>query len=731
MADQYVTPEQMLEMEALETRMNEEFVQFDTNVGEITVINNRSTLVKSDITSLIEAITTNVPIIKPDINNQKSSIDSQLLKIETLKSQLEYLNPSLVYVYKFTMGGTYNKVYPIAWRHKEGIDLRVVCIRGINQNQDLFTGDEIPPGLVFDLEERVFDRQNDKIGYFRVNRIEQLNSDCLFLLSDKMFSATNPGMEIEDYNYQSNSYSGFYLRGALSYTIVTNDKDAILSIQDCVELSQLSSPLYVWDDEAPQVEPIAAMYNPETADGHYRVSWDASQTPEVTYILEMATTSEFLPGDVQEIYEGDLAAYTFMDSRPGTFYFRIKAVRDWYDDSDWTICENPTQVIKISPKPANLIVPGNTTTGIYNLFWSGVSETGFKYELEEATDGEFTTDVVNHGIIEATEFRLVKNELQNGVYFYRIRTVSSNNWEPSEWVTGLNSCRVEITNGDIAKILGGTEAKITTEKLSISTGTNSESSGNLIESVSDSAACSNGTLDNAVITGGSSSDALQMILLSTDITSLSPRNITTRPYLSAISSRTGDIGVATGGGDDSSIRSDREAIVISTGVDGTGSGQLAQPTNRMSSVDNGELSVALVCGSNNNTQKPQRFIIGTSAVAEEIGVLSIPIINGSAGSTGRNDLGVMSGGNAYVTNLTTARVVVSTAAGSTLYGTLSNGQSFHTTTTNGIGDIGMVSGGDNIKTALQRMVISSNALHALHIGSLRTGRSHLTSTSNG
>ncbi len=70
-------------------------------------------------------------------------------------------------------------------------------------------------------------------------------------------------------------------------------------------------------------------------DGSYTVSWGSSSTSGVTYELEEATNSSFTSG-LRKAYSGTLTsvAMTGRVSRT-TYFYRVKATRSGYNDSEW------------------------------------------------------------------------------------------------------------------------------------------------------------------------------------------------------------------------------------------------------------------------------------------------------------------------------------------------------------------------------------------------------------
>jgi uncharacterized repeat protein (TIGR02543 family) len=80
-------------------------------------------------------------------------------------------------------------------------------------------------------------------------------------------------------------------------------------------------------------------------DGNYVVSWGASSTSNVTYILEEASDASFGSG-LRIAYSGSSTSATITGRASGsTYYYRIKATRTGYNDSGWRIGSNGCAIL--------------------------------------------------------------------------------------------------------------------------------------------------------------------------------------------------------------------------------------------------------------------------------------------------------------------------------------------------------------------------------------------------
>ena len=83
------------------------------------------------------------------------------------------------------------------------------------------------------------------------------------------------------------------------------------------------------------------------SDGSYTVSWGASSTSSVTYVLEEATNSSFSSG-LRTAYSGSSTSTTITGRSSGaTYYYRVKATRSGYNDSAWRTGSNGCTVLSL------------------------------------------------------------------------------------------------------------------------------------------------------------------------------------------------------------------------------------------------------------------------------------------------------------------------------------------------------------------------------------------------
>ena len=73
--------------------------------------------------------------------------------------------------------------------------------------------------------------------------------------------------------------------------------------------------------------------------GNYTINWGSSSTSGVTYFLEEATNSTFT-SDLRTAYTGSNLSASITGRSDGTYYYRVKATKDGYEDSEWEVGGN-------------------------------------------------------------------------------------------------------------------------------------------------------------------------------------------------------------------------------------------------------------------------------------------------------------------------------------------------------------------------------------------------------
>ena len=140
----------------------------------------------------------------------------------------------------------------------------------------------------------------------------------------------------------------------------------------------------------PVVAPPAAIVVPATGGTEgSTVSWTASPSTNVTYILEEANNPAFTGSS--QIYSGpNLGRLITGKANGSSWYYRVKAYLYGYAASAWKV-SGKVPVLTSAGKPGSITVPASDADGSYVVQWTASATAGVTYILEEATDSSFTT----------------------------------------------------------------------------------------------------------------------------------------------------------------------------------------------------------------------------------------------------------------------------------------------------------------------------------------------------
>ncbi len=150
----------------------------------------------------------------------------------------------------------------------------------------------------------------------------------------------------------------------------------------------------------------------EESAGTARLEWGA-EGEMLEYVLERAASPDFAEPEV--VFEGRSTSWTAPTDRPGTYYFRVRAISDG-GPGPWS---EPQQVVVTMPPPATpslAPVSYGYTYGEYYLRWQPVTRADY-YELEERlAESEEEPRIIR---VEDASYHVEGQEV--GHYVYRVR----------------------------------------------------------------------------------------------------------------------------------------------------------------------------------------------------------------------------------------------------------------------------------------------------------------------
>ena len=192
------------------------------------------------------------------------------------------------------------------------------------------------------------------------------------------------------------------------------------------------------------VAPATISVPSQNSTGAFTISWTASTTDNVTYILEEATNSTF-SSNLRQAYSGSALNTTITGKNNGTYYYRVMAVRSLYNESSWTNGNNGCQVTLtplICVAPATISVPSQNSTGSFSISWTASTTDNVTYILEEATNSSFSSNL--RQAYSGTALNTTITGRDPATYYYRVKAVRTL-YTDSSWANGNNGCLVTRT----------------------------------------------------------------------------------------------------------------------------------------------------------------------------------------------------------------------------------------------------------------------------------------------
>ena len=214
--------------------------------------------------------------------------------------------------------------------------------------------------------------------------------------------------------------------------------------------SDLTASLtFTLDTMAPDIPALVQPWNATyVSDNIPFLEWSTpTDASTVHYQLQVASDSgfsslvlykKFLVASWYTLTAGD-ALYHSEALSDGTCYWRVKAIDNAGNESDWTASRTFT-VDTVAPEMPTLIYPANgkvTTDNVPQLGWSDVTDpSGVTYELQIASDSGFSSVVLDRSGLGVSEYTLTGGEaLLDAKYYWRVKAVDKAGNE-SDWTSG-------------------------------------------------------------------------------------------------------------------------------------------------------------------------------------------------------------------------------------------------------------------------------------------------------
>ncbi|MBL0225459.1 MAG: transcription factor [Geobacteraceae bacterium] len=193
--------------------------------------------------------------------------------------------------------------------------------------------------------------------------------------------------------------------------------------------------------------PLSISVPTSSVTGSYNISWAASTTPGSTYILQEATSPDFLQNLVETVGATSPVAYTGKAS--GTYYYRVKAQAAGFFDSGWTSGVNgcvvavPANSVSLIPRVTSpqlinssiifdaLVVGGDAGPYEYRFrYRSAVAGTPYIIAQDYSTETTFTWNTAALGlpagtyniVVDVRHVGSTNFEAQN-ILYYTLNTI--------------------------------------------------------------------------------------------------------------------------------------------------------------------------------------------------------------------------------------------------------------------------------------------------------------------
>ena len=170
------------------------------------------------------------------------------------------------------------------------------------------------------------------------------------------------------------------------------------------------------------------------SNGSYTVSWGASATAGVSYILQEAANSAFSTG-LRTAYRGSALSASITGRAQGAkYYYRVRAIKSGYTTSSWRVsggCAVPGTLVAT---PASIKVPATDADGAYTVKWGASATAGVSYTLQEARNSVFSVGLRTAYSGSALS-AAITGRASGKKYYYRARARKSG-YTTSGWRVG-------------------------------------------------------------------------------------------------------------------------------------------------------------------------------------------------------------------------------------------------------------------------------------------------------
>ncbi len=171
-------------------------------------------------------------------------------------------------------------------------------------------------------------------------------------------------------------------------------------------------------------QPSNLTVTPTSSNGAIALSWVASNTPSVTYVIEMSNDGG---SSYMGVYQGNGLSATVNVGSDGTFSFRIKAIKNNYTDTAW-VSGGSCVVTLACGVPSSINVSANVSAQHFAVSWGASSTTGVVYVLERSSNGGSSYT----GVYSGSSLSATVPVTASGSYRFRVKATKAS-MQDSSW----------------------------------------------------------------------------------------------------------------------------------------------------------------------------------------------------------------------------------------------------------------------------------------------------------
>ncbi len=229
----------------------------------------------------------------------------------------------------------------------------------------------------------------------------------------------------------SGHYTPVY-QGSASSVSIPVTKEGAYSFRVKAIKSGLADSGWTLSSECQSVlgAPGSMVVQASSSDGSMALSWGASNTPNVEYVVEMTADNG---ASYTQVYKETATSAVVTVGSDGTFGFRVKAVKENYTDSAWVAGGNCV-VVRACSRPTSINATAYASAQKFTVNWAASATSGVTYSLEMSSNGGSTYSQVYSGGGLSADVPVTSS----GSYRFRVKATKAGMQE-SSWKTSSDN----------------------------------------------------------------------------------------------------------------------------------------------------------------------------------------------------------------------------------------------------------------------------------------------------